>query len=282
MAAVRLKPLLRSLVRAALAEDLGARGDVTTRFFVPKSARLRARIIARKPGVLAGMAAAAETFRQAAPGARFRALAKDGARLRAGQAIAEIVGGREILTAERTALNFLQRLSGVATLTARFVRETKGTRAEIFDTRKTLPGWRALDKHAVACGGGRNHRMGLYDAVLVKDNHWSYGRGGVLRAVRAVRRRHPGLPVEIEADDLSQVARALEAGADIILLDNMGLARLKQAIALIRRRRPKTQIEVSGGLGLEDIRPVAKLNPDRISIGRLTHSAPALDLSLET
>jgi nicotinate-nucleotide pyrophosphorylase (carboxylating) len=171
-------------------------------------------------------------------------------------------------------------MSGVATLTALYSARLSGTRARVFDTRKTLPGWRALDKHAVRCGGGRNHRFGLYDAVLLKDNHWAGGRD-VAAGVRQARRRYPGILVELEAADMEQVRRAAEAGADIVLLDNMTPARLREAIAWLRRRAPRVEIEVSGRVSLKTIRSIGKLGPDRISVGRVTHSAPALDLSLE-
>jgi nicotinate-nucleotide pyrophosphorylase (carboxylating) len=191
-----------------------------------------------------------------------------------------VSGSRALLTAERTALNFLQHLSGVATLTSLYAEKLKGTRAKVFDTRKTLPAYRELDKYAVRCGGGANHRLGLYDAVLLKDNHWAGGRD-VPAGVRAARKKYPGILVELEAADLSQVARALAAGADVILLDNMTRPLLRRAIALIRKASPSTQIEISGGVSLETIRALGKLGADRISVGRLTHSAPALDLSLE-
>ncbi len=269
-----------ALIREALREDLGRCGDVTTRLFVPKAARLRGQVRARQAGVVCGTDIARQVMRACDPGCRVRVLVQDGGRVKPGQTVMEVAGGRGLLSAERTALNFLQRLSGIATLTAAYAAAARGTRARILDTRKTLPGWRELEKYAVRCGGGCNHRMGLYDAAMVKDNHWlnpqDFGR-----AVAELRRRHPRLPLIMEADRLDQVRLALDLGADIILLDNMSRPRLNRAIQLIRRGSPRTLIEVSGGVGLDQVRALAKLGPDRISVGRITHSAPALDLGLD-
>lgn len=270
----------RPLIRAALAEDLGARGDVTTRLFVLSSARLSGRIVARASGVICGTRIAAEVFGAMDPSGRARILVADGRPARKGQAVMELRGGRGILSAERTALNFLQHLSGIATLTAAYVARTRGTRARIHDTRKTLPGWRALEKYAVRCGGGLNHRMGLHDAAMIKDNHWALG-GDPAAGARALRRRHPGLPLIVEADALAQARRALGLKPEVILLDNMPPRLLRRAIRLIRESAPRTRIEISGGVSLENVRALARLGPDRISIGRLTHSAPALDLGLD-
>jgi nicotinate-nucleotide pyrophosphorylase (carboxylating) len=267
-----------SLVKTALAEDLGRLGDLTTKFFVPPHTKLSGVIVAKQDGVICGTPVAAQVFKLL--GCRSTILVKDGSRVARGRAIMRISGGPALLTAERTALNFLQHLSGVATLTRVYVDRIKGTRAKIYDTRKTLPGWRALEKYAVKCGGGVNHRMGLYDAVLVKDNHWASGVD-VVAQVAAVRRKHRGILVELEAADMSQVGRALFARPDVILLDNMNIPLLKKAIASIRKALPKCHIEISGGVDLKTVRSLALLGPDRISIGRLTHSAPALDLSLE-
>ncbi|MCX5795767.1 MAG: carboxylating nicotinate-nucleotide diphosphorylase [Elusimicrobia bacterium] len=271
---------VETLIREALREDLGRLGDVTTKLFVPARTRWHGSVRARQAGVICGTRIAAQVFRACDPGCKVRVLVRDGGRVRPGQAVLAVSGGRGLLTAERTALNFLQRLSGVATATSAYVAAVRGTKAAILDTRKTLPGWRALEKYAVRCGGGRNHRMGLYDAVMVKDNHWlkpeAFGE-----AVRRLRRRHPSLPLIMEADDLRQVRRGLEFGADVILLDNMPRPRLRRAIRFIRKTSPKTLIEVSGGVGLKGLRPLARLGPDRISVGRITHSAPALDLGLD-
>ncbi|HVA65719.1 MAG TPA: carboxylating nicotinate-nucleotide diphosphorylase [Elusimicrobiota bacterium] len=271
---------IQEIIRAALREDLGARGDVTTRFFVPSGARLCGKIIAKAPGVVCGADIARKVFLAVSPSCRVQVKTQDGRPVKPGQVVMEVAGGPKILTTERTALNFLQHLSGVATLTALYVRETSGTKAKILDTRKTLPGWRELEKYAVRCGGGKNHRMGLYDAVLLKDNHWSLNRH-ISDAVVQVRRRYPKMTIEIEAANLGQVERALQARADIILLDNMTPALIRRAIRAIRKQKPSTLIEISGGVSLKNVRALARLGPDRISIGRITHSAPALDMSLE-
>ena len=276
----RLRPSnYRPLLRAALREDLGRAGDLTTKLFVPAAARLQGRIVSREAGVVCGLEIAAAVFKACDPRAKIRLLARDGARVRPGRAVMEVAGGRGLLTAERTALNFLQRMSGVASLTRRFVDRVRGTRASILDTRKTLPGWRELDKYAVACGGGVNHRMGLYDAAMVKDNHY-FGRG-LEEGARRLRQKHRGVPLIIECDTPSQISRALALRPEVVLLDNMGPARLRAAIRRIRRDAPRTKIEVSGGVSLKTVRAIAKLGPDRISIGTLTHSAPALDLGLD-
>ncbi|MDE2143487.1 MAG: carboxylating nicotinate-nucleotide diphosphorylase [Elusimicrobia bacterium] len=269
----------RALLRAALREDLGRRGDLTTRLFVPATARFTARVVSREAGVICGLDVAAAAFRACDRGARVRALVRDGARVRPGQVVMTVSGGRGLLTAERTALNFLQRLSGVATLTRRYVDRVKGTRARILDTRKTLPGWRALDKYAVTCGGGVNLRMGLYDAAMVKDNHYLGRR--LEEGARELRRRHPGTPLIVECDSPAQVARALSLKPDVILLDNMPPAVLRREIKRLRAAAPRVKIEISGGVNLNSVRALAKLGPDRISVGRLTHSAPALDLGLD-
>lgn len=269
----------RPLLKAALKEDLGRDGDVTTRYFIPRETRLNARVVSREAGVICGLEIAASAFKACEPRARVTILARDGARVRPGRAVMTVSGGRGLLTAERTALNFLQRMSGVATLTRRYADRVRGTRAKVLDTRKTLPGWRALDKYAVACGGGLNHRLGLYDAAMVKDNHYE---GRSLEAgVARLRRERPTLPLIIECDTKAQVTRALALKPDVVLLDNMRGTRLKREIRRIRAAAPRVKIEVSGGVRIEEIRALAKLGPDRISIGRLTHSAPALDLGLD-
>jgi nicotinate-nucleotide pyrophosphorylase (carboxylating) len=227
-----------------------------------------------------GTEIAARVFRLCDPGCRVKIKVADGQRARARQCVIELKGHRGILAAERTALNFMQHLSGIATVTAEFAARVKGTRAAIFDTRKTTPGWRPLEKYAVRCGGGANHRMGLYDAVMLKDNHWLAGTR-LERAVAALRRRHPGVELEIEADTLAQAMRAVALGADVILLDNMRRSALRRAMLWIRKNSPRTKIEVSGGVTLKTVGPLSKLGPDRISIGHLTHSAPALDLALD-
>jgi nicotinate-nucleotide pyrophosphorylase (carboxylating) len=269
----------RTLLRAALREDLGRGGDVTTRFFVPRTARLKVRVVSREAGVVCGLEIAAAAFKACEPRARVTMLARDGARVRPGQAVMAVSGGRGLLTAERTALNFLQRMSGVASLTRRYADRVRGTRAKVLDTRKTLPGWRALDKYAVVCGGGLNHRLGLYDAAMVKDNHY-FGKSLEEGAAR-LRRAFPKMPLIIECDTSAQVTRALALKPQVILLDNMRGPRLRREISRIRSLAPRVKLEVSGGVGLDELRALARLGPDRISIGRLTHSAPALDLGLD-
>lgn len=268
------------LIKQALKEDLDGLGDLTTRFFVPRGARLKGKVVARSGGVICGTTVAREVVALCDRAPKVSVLVPDGKRARPMQTVMTLEGGPGLLTAERTALNFLQRLSGVATLTASYVEKVKGTRAKVYDTRKTIPGWRELDKYAVRCGGGTNHRMGLYDAVMLKDNHWAAG-GDVEGGVRNLRRKHPKVILEIEADTLAQAERALQLGADVILLDNMTFAQLKVAIKMIRRARPETEIEISGGVSLETIGGLARLGPDRISVGKLTHSAAALDLALD-
>jgi nicotinate-nucleotide pyrophosphorylase (carboxylating) len=270
------------LIRLALAEDLGARGDVTTSAVVRPETRARARLVAREAGVLAGVDVARRVFQEVEPAIVFEARLADGAPLAPGQVIAVIEGpARGILTAERVALNFLQRLSGVASQTARFVAALAGTGVSVLDTRKTTPGFRALEKYAVAVGGGRNHRQGLYDMVLIKDNH-AEAAGGVGPAVeRAGVMRRQGVLVEAEVQNLEQVEAALEAGVDGILLDNMTPAEVAGAVARIRREDPRPWIEVSGGVTLETIRSFAVPGVDFISVGALTHSVRSIDLALD-
>lgn len=270
------------LIRLALAEDLGARGDVTTSAVVRPETRARARLVSRETGVLAGVEVARRVFQEVDPTTVFQARMADGTPLAPEKVIAVIDGpARGILTAERVALNFLQRLSGVATQTARFVEALAGTGVSVLDTRKTTPGFRALEKYAVAVGGGRNHRQGLYDMVLIKDNH-AEAAGGVGPAVeRAAVMRRQGVLVEAEVQNLEQVAAALEAGVDGILLDNMTPAGVAAAVALIQRAEPRPWVEVSGGVTLKTIRSYALPGVDFISVGALTHSVRSVDLALE-
>jgi nicotinate-nucleotide pyrophosphorylase (carboxylating) len=270
---------LDALIRSALAEDLGpGRRDVTTEAILDPGASGGGEIRAKSPLVLAGIEAARRTFHALDPGLRFDAAVEDAVRLGPGDRVAAIEGDlRAILAGERTALNFLQRLSGVATLTARFVDAVRGTQARILDTRKTAPGWRQLEKYAVRCGGGINHRMGLYDGILIKENHLS-AAGGVAKAVDRARRAAPEAPLEVEARTIDELEAALAAGVDRILLDNMDPSRLREAV---RRAGGLVPLEASGGVTLENVRAVAETGVDFISIGALTHSAPAADLSLE-
>jgi nicotinate-nucleotide pyrophosphorylase (carboxylating) len=268
---------LERAVLAALAEDIGA-GDVTTEATVPEDAVGTAELLVKSAGVVCGLRAAESTFRALDPEIRFDALASDGDVVDEPPAVVARVTGSEraILTGERVALNFVGRLSGIATLTRRYVAAVDGTGAAVLDTRKTTPGLRALEKHAVACGGGRNHRFGLDDAVLVKDNHLR-AAGSVADAVRLVRAASD-LPIEVECETLDQVSEALEAGVDAILLDNMTLAELREAVALTAGR---VRLEASGGVRLDTIRAIAETGVDEISVGALTHSARSLDVSLE-
>lgn len=272
---------LRALVGAALAEDVGD-GDVTTEWMVPPERAATARIVAKADGVVYGIDVAREVFRQVDPALRFDATVADGDRVAPGQPVVRLVGAaRAVLTGERVALNFLQRLSGVATLTRRYVDAVAGSGVRLLDTRKTTPGLRALEKQAVLAGGGTSHRWGLYDMVLVKENHIA-AAGGIAAALDAVRARNAaGLPVEIETTSLAEVAEALEGRPDRILFDNMPLALLREAVALVGRgggSRPET--EASGGVSLDTVRAIAETGVDFVSVGALTHSAPALDLSL--
>jgi nicotinate-nucleotide pyrophosphorylase (carboxylating) len=271
--------LYRDLVRRALEEDLGG-GDVTTAATVPSSQRARGTLLVKAECVIAGLDVAFETFRQAAgrgPVPQFEARREDGDRCRPGDEVAGIAGPAAVLLmAERTALNFLQRLSGIATRARQFV-DAAGGRITVLDTRKTTPTLRALEKYAVRAGGATNHRAGLYDAVLIKDNHVRLA-GGVGRAVELVRRAQPSLPIEVEAQSLAEVDEALEAGADTILLDNLTVEDVRDAVARIRGR---ARTEISGGVTLESLPALAATGADFVSVGALTHSAPAADISLE-
>jgi nicotinate-nucleotide pyrophosphorylase (carboxylating) len=273
---------LREVVARALAEDLGS-GDVTTEAVVPADAVARARIVQKEPGALYGFVAADEAFAQAGADGFVRLGAEGEWRDSVPFDVATVEGpARALLAAERTALNFLGHLSGVATLAARFVQAVEGTGAVILDTRKTLPGLRALEKKAVAAGGARNHRMGLHDAILVKENHAALG-GGVAAAVAAARRSAGGLRVEVECRDADEVAAALEAGADRLLLDNMDAAGLRAAVAARDAAAAdgrRAELEASGGITLENAAELAATGVDFLSVGALTHSAPALDVSM--
>jgi nicotinate-nucleotide pyrophosphorylase (carboxylating) len=268
----------RDLVARALAEDVGG-GDVTSAAVVPGEALALARIVQKQAGVVFGLDVAAEVFAQAGAGDLEPVAAEGEWRDEVPVEVARIEGrARELLAAERTALNFLCHLSGVATLTARYVAAARGA-AKILDTRKTTPAMRALEKAAVAAGGGRNHRMGLHDAILIKENHVALA-GRLVDAVRVARAEHRRGPIEVECRDLDEVAGALAAGADRILLDNMAPAQLREAVAARDRERPDVELEASGGVTLETVGEVAATGVDYVSVGALTHSAPALDLSL--
>lgn len=266
------------ILQAALAEDIGA-GDITTLLTVPSEADARAVMRAKSEGVISGLRVAARAFTLVDPHTIWEPHVADGERVTEGTPLATITGAaRGILTAERVALNVIQRMSGVATLTARFVEAVSGTKARIVDTRKTTPGLRTLEKYAVRCGGGYNHRIGLYDAVLIKDNHLAAG-GGITATVARARASAPHtMRVEVECKTLEQVDEAAASGADIILLDNMDLETLAEGV---RRVRGRTLTEASGGVNLRTVAVIAGTGVNLISVGALTHSAPALDISLD-
>lgn len=281
-------PSVDALVRAALAEDVGP-GDLTTEWTVPTGARSTAQIVAKEELVVAGVACVEAVFAAVAPAVTLTRTADEGAAVAADSVVLVLEGPtRGILTAERTALNFLGRLSGIATLTRRFAEAVKGTGARIVDTRKTTPGWRHLEKAAVRAGGGKNHRVGLWDMVLVKDNHVD-AAGGVAAAARAavaaraarVAAGGSAVEIEVEVRSLAELEEVLTVGVDRVLLDNMGLATLSEAVARVRSRpEPHPVLEASGNVTLETVRGVARTGVDLISVGALTHSAPAADFSL--
>jgi nicotinate-nucleotide pyrophosphorylase (carboxylating) len=270
--------VLDAIVRSALAEDLAGGVDVTSEATIPAAQRGRALVVAREAGVVAGLPLATRVLTLAARG-EVELLAADGDRVLPGQPVLTVAGPlRGLLTAERTMLNLLCHLSGIATLTRRWVDAVDGTGAAIRDTRKTLPGLRALEKYAVRCGGGLNHRMSLSDAALVKDNHVA-ATGSVVAAFRAVRAAFPDVPVEVECDTIDQVAEAIAAGADLVLLDNMDLSDLRTCVAMARPAG--VLLEASGGLTLDQALPVAQTGVHYLAVGALTHSAPALDLGFD-
>lgn len=276
-----MKPPLVDPIDAALREDIGD-GDLTTDFFVPKNQQATARIVAHERATVAGTETAAEVFRRVDSAVAIAVLRKDGSEVNPDETVIELRGpARAILKAERVALNFLQRLSGIATMTRKFVDAAANEHVKILDTRKTTPGLRALEKAAVVAGGGANHRFGLFDMVLLKDNHLAVNAGfdAFAKAVRRFREAKPDLPIEVEADALEQVRAFLEIdGIDVILLDNMKPAQIREAIAL---GKDKVKFEASGGVTLKNIRQIAATGVDYISIGALTHSARSIDFSLE-
>ncbi len=287
-----LSPELRDLIGKALREDIGT-GDVTTRALILPSQKGKAVVTAKESGVLSGIKTAAEVFRFRDPSLKIKLHKKSGAGIKKGDKVLTVEGRiTPILEAERTALNFLGHLSGISTLTRRYVDKIRGTQAKIFDTRKTTPLLRALEKYAVKSGGGKNHRFGLWDEILVKDNHWRVIAStpspfplplkGERVGVRGKKRRK--IPVEIEVRSLKQLARVLESPfvPDLILLDNFSVKELERAVNFVHGvRRTRPLLEASGGIHLDNVRAVAKTGVDRISVGRLTHSAPALDFSME-
>ncbi|MHC4398075.1 MAG: carboxylating nicotinate-nucleotide diphosphorylase [Planctomycetota bacterium] len=295
-----LEEHLDGLLRLAVREDLGLAGDLTTLALVPEDQPGGAHMVARNTGVVAGLAAAEAALRLVDSHLRWLPERQDGDLVAPGDRVARIEGpARSVLAAERLVLNLVGRLSGVATLTHRFVEAVAGTAARIYDTRKTTPGWRRLEKYAVRCGGGRNHRTGLFDAVLIKDNHLALGAGGradapvgytpaeaIARARRFIERRasqaEPSqVVVEIEVDTLEQLDEVLTAGPDLVLLDNFSLAELREAVGRRNARAPSVELEASGGVTLETAGPIAQTGVDRISVGALTHSAACFDFGLD-
>ena len=267
------------IVGRALSEDLGSRGDITSDACVPQTAESRGMFVARGPGVIAGLEVAGYVFEALDPSVEYEPLVAEGSRVGAGEHIARISGhSRSILSGERTALNLLSRMSGVATITAELVEAVAGTGARISDTRKTMPGLRALDKYAVRTGGGMNHRFGLYDAVLIKDNHLVAAGdiGGAVAAARAAV--SPGVMIEVEVENLEQLAQVMKTDADRVLLDNMGPELLREAVAMVGGRKTT---EASGGVTMDNVRLLAETGVDIISVGWLTHSAPQLDIALD-
>lgn len=273
------------LIDMALAEDLSTQGDLTCQALIRKDQVASVQVVCRKDGILSGAPIGRMVFAKLDPAVRWEARKNDGDRLKPGTVVATVTGPlASLLTGERTMLNFMTHLSGIATLTRTFVDAVHGTRARILDTRKTLPGWRRLHKYAVRCGGGTNHRMGLYDGVLIKDNHlaaWTES-GSIADAVRTARAKSPPrASIEVEVDTLIQLQDALSGSPEIVLLDNMDVPTLEAAVALRDRIAPKVLLEASGGITLETVSAIARTGVERISVGALTHSAPALDLGFD-
>lgn len=272
-----LSPEILDCIRRALDEDIGA-GDATTDAIVPPEAAMKGQIIAKQDGIVAGLEVARAVYELLDTSVAFSARVADGSRVARGELLALVSGrARSLLTAERTALNFLGRMSGIATLTRQFVDAAAGTRAVILDTRKTAPGLRLVDKLAVKLGGGGNHRIGLYDMILIKDNHIDFA-GGIEEAVRRARAARSGLPIEVEARTLGDVNIALQIGVERILLDNMSLAQMSEAVKITNGR---AKLEASGNVSLETVRAIAETGVDFISVGALTHSAKAFDVSFD-
>jgi nicotinate-nucleotide pyrophosphorylase (carboxylating) len=273
-----MEHLVRKLIEEALFEDIGP-GDITSEAVIPDEASATAEIIAKQDLVLAGILIAREVFRKLDPWVQFTPLAHDGNKVQSGSIIAQVQGkARALLAGERVALNLMQHLSGIATHTAKFVEVLKGSRAEILDTRKTLPGLRALEKYAVRMGGGRNHRFGLYDGILIKDNHIA-AAGGIIKAMAGIRKKvHPLLKIEVEVKTLDEVREALAAGATMLLLDNMSPNLMKQSVGLVGGR---VLVEASGNVTLDTVKAIGETGVDFISSGSLTHSAPAADISMK-
>lgn len=273
-----------TLIKLALAEDLAERGDLTCQALIDPDDRATVSVVARQQGILAGELVGRMVMQTLDPMIQWSARSHDGDHLEKGTVVADVTGPVfQLLVGERTMLNFLTHLSGIATLTRKFVDAVTGTKAKILDTRKTLPGWRLLQKYAVRCGGGTNHRMGLYDGVLIKDNHlaaWTTSKS-IAAAVEASRQRWPNVPIEIEVDTLEQLRASLASSPAIVLLDNMSPSMMTEAVKLRNQLAPGVQLEASGGVNLTNVTEIARTGVDRISIGALTHSAPALDLAFD-
>jgi nicotinate-nucleotide pyrophosphorylase (carboxylating) len=268
---------IKQIIYNALKEDIG-KGDITSLAVVPDRLNIKAVIVARENGKLAGLNIAKQVFKTRDKNVKFKLKTRDGSYIRKGQILAEIYGNaRSILSSERVALNFLQRLSGIATLTDKFVRKVKNTNIKILDTRKTTPNLRILEKYAVRMGGGFNHRFGLFDGILIKDNHIKIA-GSIVSVIKKIREKYPNMKIEVEAQSLKEVKEFLKSDFDIIMLDNMNILKLKKAIKLING---KYKIEVSGGVNLNNITEISKLKIDYISIGALTHSVKSLNMSLD-
>jgi nicotinate-nucleotide pyrophosphorylase (carboxylating) len=283
---LQMEPLsneeIQEAVKLALAEDIGS-GDVTTLATVPENTSAAALMRAREPLIVAGLAVAEAAFRQLSDAVQISRVMQDGQRATSGSVLLKISGpARALLSAERVALNFVQRLSGVATLTSKFVEAIRGTNAVILDTRKTTPGLRRFEKYAVTCGGGQNYRVGLFDMVLIKDNHLAALKNAspnaIAAAVKGARSKYPNLKIEVEADTLEQVEQAVDVNADFVLLDNMSLEQLREAVA---KCRGHVKTEASGGVNLTTVRAIAETGVDFISVGALTHSARAVDIGLD-
>jgi nicotinate-nucleotide pyrophosphorylase (carboxylating) len=276
------------LVALALAEDLGPAGDITSRALIPESRQGTVNVVVRRAGIVAGLPVGEIVLQQLDSAAIFENQVSDGAKVDAGTIVASVRGAwRTLLASERTVLNFLMHLGGVATRTGQFVDAVAGTKAVILDTRKTLPGWRLLEKYAVRAGGGTNHRIGLFDGCLIKDNHlaaWSedHPRDSIARVIAAARKAIPaGIPIEVEVDTLEQLREALVGNADIVLLDNMDVATIHKAVGVRDSLAPHVLLEASGGVTLETVGAIAAAGVDRIGVGAITHSAPALDIAFD-
>jgi len=276
---LKIDDKIRHLIECSLSEDIG-KGDLTSEALIGQDLKAQGIIVAKEEGVIAGLEIAKTVFHHLDPNLVFESSFKDGNRVMRGEEVATLKGRvKSILSGERTALNFLQRLSGIATLTSKYVEKIKDTEAKILDTRKTTPGLRTLEKYAVKMGGGGNHRMGLFDMILIKDNHIK-AVGNISKAIQKAIAKYPNERIEVETKNLDEVAEAVNSGADWIMLDNMSIEETKKAVKVIRSSPRKIKIETSGRIDLNNVREVALTGVDFISVGALTHSAPALDFSL--